>query len=320
MSQVAVDMRNVALLTVAALFGAFLLAALPLVGVPLEAAALAMLAYRFRERTAWVAVLLAIALVALVSWPTALVVVAPILIVAGPLSSRALTMRPALVVAAAIGTVVLAVTAASLALEAAATGKSLIAYLDGEITAALDALVKGAAAGGNATGLDPVQLRSQMLMLLPGWFIVVSALCGVFGTASIAWAGLRAGVATHRLTRLAELQVSTYALVPIIAGLLGLALGRFTAGTAGVVMTVIGGNLLVIGIPLLTAQGLGILLFWLDRLSMPRWSRVAATVGALVIEPILPIMTLAGLMDTWLNFRRLPRDPGTEPSAEERRY
>ena len=320
MSQRAADTRDIALLTVAAVAGTFLLAALPLVGVPLEAAALATLAYRFRQRTAWLVTIAAIAVVALVSWPTALVVVAPILIAAGPLSARALTMRPALAVAVFIGGVVLAVTGASLALEAAATGKSLVAYVDGEMAAAIGGLVRGAAASGGATGLDPVQLRSQMLMLLPGWFIVVSALSGVFGTVAIAWAGLRLGVATRRLPHLTELQVSTYAIVPISVGLAALALGRFSGPPTSTALSVIGGNLLVVAIPLLTAQGLGILLFWLDRLSMPRWGRVAATVGAFVVEPILPVMTLAGLMDTWLNFRRLPRDSETEAPADERRY
>ena len=320
MSHRAADTRDIALLTVAAMVGAFLLAALPLVGVPLEAAALATLAYRFRERMAWLVAVAAIAIVALVSWPTALVVVAPILIAAGPLASRALKEKPAVVVAVFIGGIVLAVSVATLALEAAATGKSLVAYLDGELAVAFAALVKGAAAGGTASGLDPVQLRSQMLMLLPGWFIVISALSGVFGTVAIAWAGLRLGVTTNRFPHLAELQISTYALVPIIVGLAALAVGQFSGGTSATVLAVIGFNLLVVAIPLLTAQGLGILLFWLNRLSMPRWGRVAMTVGAFVVEPILPVMTLAGLMDTWLNFRRLPRDPQAEAPAEERRY
>jgi hypothetical protein len=320
MSQRTADIRDVALLTVAALVGAFMLAALPVVGVPLEAAALATLAYRFRERTAWVVVAATIAVWALVSWPTALVVVAPILIAAGPLSARALKDRPALFVATFIGAVVLAVTAASLALEAEATGKTLIAYLNSEMATTLDTLMKGAASGGTASGLDPIALRNQMLMLLPGWFIVTSALSGVLGTVAIAWAGLKAGVTTQRLPRITELQVSTYALVPIIVGLGSLAVGRFSDGTTAFVLTMIGANLLVVSIPLLTAQGLGILLFWLNRLSMPRWGRIAATVGALVIEPILPLMTLAGLMDTWLNFRRLPRDPQPDEAPAERRY
>jgi hypothetical protein len=53
---------------------------------------------------------------------------------------------------------------------------------------------------------------------------------------------------------------------------------------------------------------------------MPRWGRVAATIGAFALEPILPLMTLAGLMDTWLNLRRLPRDSEREEPPEERRY
>jgi uncharacterized protein YybS (DUF2232 family) len=186
------------------------------------------------------------------------------------------------------------------------------------MTTAIDSLAKGAASGGGSANLDPVQLRNQMLMLLPGWFIVVSALSGVFGTVAIAWAGLRAGVATRRLPRLVDLQVSTYALVPIIVGLGALAVGRFSAGTTSLVLTALGANLLVVSIPLLTAQGLGILLFWLDRLSVPRWGRIAVTVGAFVVEPILPVMTLAGLMDTWLNFRRLPRDAQPEVPGERR--
>ena len=315
MSQRVADMRDVALLTAAAVFGAFLLAALPIVGVPLEAAALATLAYRFRESTAWLAALVAVATVALISWPTALVLVAPMIVAAGPLSARALRFRPALAVAVFIGVAVFFATLASLLLDAAQAGKPLLAYIDGEMATALQGLVAGAPKSSSTAGLDPVALRSQMIMLLPGWFVLMSALTGVLGTLAIAWAGLKAGVTTRRFPKLTELQISTYALVPIIAGLLALAVARVTAGSTASVLSMIGGNLLVIGVPLLTLQGLGIVLFWLTKLHVPRWGRVAATLGAFVVEPIMPVLTLVGLMDTWFDFRRL-RKSETEDRNE----
>ena len=309
MSFAATDTWDVIWLSVAALFAAFLVPLVPFVGAPLAAAAIATLAYRFHGATAWVVTAIAVvASGALLSWPQALVVVAPIVLAAGPIAAPALRKRPAASVAFFVGAVVLVVTVTALALDAASVGKSLGALVNSEMISTLRTFTNGSAAGGASARIDPVAYGRQLALLLPGWLVVTSALTGILVTAAISAVGARLGVEVSRLPRLTELRVSTYALVPIIVGLSALAGARFAPGVAGVAIGAIGGNLLVVAVPVLTAQGMGILLFWLRRIDVPRWGRALFAVVLLVLEPVLPLMTLAGLADTWLNLRRLPVD------------
>jgi uncharacterized protein YybS (DUF2232 family) len=130
-------------------------------------------------------------------------------------------------------------------------------------------------------------------------------------------AGKRTGVAVREFPGITRLEISGYALVPVIAGVFALAAARVVTGVMGMVLTAVGGNLLIVAIPLLTLQGLGIVIYWLRRLEVPRWGRILLIIGALICEPVVPLMTLAGLADTWLNLRQMPRD-GHDGSPEAR--
>jgi uncharacterized protein YybS (DUF2232 family) len=314
------DIRDIVLLTGAVVLAAMLVAPLPPLGVPLAAFGLVTLAYRFRDNSAWIAAVLATGVVALVAWPAwafALLAVAPVLVTAGPVAAKLLRNRPALLVAAIIAIVVTVVQFAGIAAEAAVAGKSLLAYMDAQMTQSVDAFVKSAGSSGRSLSLDPATLRTEVLMLMPGFLVDMALLTGLLGTAAAAAAGRRSNVAVNRLPDVTTLEISTYALIPVIAGLAALAFQAFAQGTMAMVLGIIGGNLLVVGVPLLTIQGLGILLFWLKRWEIPRGARIALAIAACVLEPFVPLMTLAGLVDTWLNLRRLPRD-GVDPQAEQR--
>lgn len=299
---------------------AFLVAPLPPIGVPLAAFGLAMLAYRFRDGAAWIVAALATAVVVLVSWPAwalALLAVAPVLVIAGPVAARLLRRRPALSVLLLVAAAVAVLQVAGVAVEAAVAGKSLLSYLDAQMAQSVDMIVKSAASSGQSLDLDPAVIRTEMLSLLPGVLIVFALLTGLLATIATQSAGRRTGTLTNRLPQLTTLEISTWALVPVIAGLAALAVQHFVNGVLAMVLGMIGGNLLVVGIPLLTLQGLGILMFWLERWQIPRAGRALIAVFAVVLEPFVPLMTLAGLADTWLNLRQLPRD-GATPQVEDR--
>jgi uncharacterized protein YybS (DUF2232 family) len=297
-----------------------LVAPLPPLGVPLAGFGLATLAYRFRDSSAWIVAALATAVMVLIAWPGwafALLAVAPVLITAGPVAARLLRNRPALLVAAIIAIVVAVVQLAGIAAEAAVAGKSLLGYVDAQMTQSVDTFIKATAASGQSLNLDPATLRTEVVTLMPGFLLDMALLTGLLGTAAVVAAGRRSDVAVNRLPELTTLEISSYALIPIIAGLAALALQVFVHGAFAFALGIIGGNLLVVGVPLLTVQGLGILLFWLQRWEIPRGARIALTIAACVLEPFVPLMTLAGLVDTWLNLRRLPRE-GTDPQPGER--
>ena len=316
----AADIRDMVLLTGAVVLAALLVAPLPPLGVPLASFGLATLAYRFRDNSAWIVAALATGVMVLVAWPGwafALLAVAPVLIAAGPVAARLLRHRPALLVAAIIAIVVAVVQLAGIAAEAAVAGKSLLAYVDAQMAQSVDAFIKAAAGSGQSLNLDAATLRTEVLTLMPGFLLDMALLTGVLGTAAVVSAGRRSNVAVNRLPELTTLEISSYALIPIIAGLAALALQVFVHGTIATVLGIVGGNLLIVGIPLLTIQGLGILLFWLQRWEIPRGARIALAIAACVLEPFVPLMTLAGLVDTWLNLRRLPRE-GTDPQPGER--
>jgi uncharacterized protein YybS (DUF2232 family) len=310
------DIRDIALLSLAAVFAAVLIPAFPIVGVPLAAFALAMLAFRFGDGWSWVAVLIITVLTALIS--PVLVIYATVLVAAGPLAARALQRRSAFAVAVFVSAVVLCASLASVAVEAAVSHLSLLAYVEKELGTSLDALIKGMAAGGTALGKAEIaQLRTDVLMLLPGWLVLTSYASGCLATVSVTAAGKRAGVAVREFPGITRLEISGYALVPVIAGVFALAAARLVPGVMGMALSAVGGNLLIVAVPLLTLQGLGIAVYWLRRLEVPRWGRILLLTGALICEPVVPLMTLAGLADTWLNLRQMPRD-GHDGSPETR--
>jgi uncharacterized protein YybS (DUF2232 family) len=312
----AADIRDITLLTIAVVIAAVLIPGLPVLGTPLAAFALAMLAFRFGDLWSWAAVLMATVVLGLLS--PEFLIVAPVLAAAGPFAARGLQRRSAFAVAIFVSAVVLCVSLAGVAIAAAVSHLSLIAYVQTELTASLDALLKGMVAGGASLGKTEVaQLRMQVLLLLPGWLVLMAAASGCLATVAAIRAGKRAGVTVRQFPGITQLEISGYALVPVIAGVFALAAARLIPGIAGLALGAVGGNLLIVSVPLLSLQGLGIVVFWLNRLEVPKWGRILLVAGALVCEPVVPLMTLAGLADTWLNLRQLPRD-GHDGSPETR--
>jgi uncharacterized protein YybS (DUF2232 family) len=310
------DIRDIALLSLGAVFAAVLLPGIPVLGAPLTAFALAMLAFRFGDGWSWAAVLVATVVLVLIS--PEFVIVAPVLAAAGPLAARAMRRRSPFAVAAFVSAMVLCSSLAGVAIAAALSHLSLLAYVEGELGASLDAMLKAMAAGGTALGkAELAQVRNQVLALLPGWLVLTSYVSGILATVAVSAAGKRAGVAVRRFPGITKLEISGYALVPVIAGVFALAAARVMPGVMGVALGAVGGNLLIVALPLLTLQGLGIVVYWLHRLDVPRWGRILLLAGALICEPVVPLMTLAGLTDTWLNLRQLPRD-GHDGSPETR--
>lgn len=312
------DTRDLVLLTAGAVAAAYMVPLVPFVGAPLAAFALALIAYRFGDVWSWAAVFGASAVaIALNASYGALVfaLVVPVLIVAGPLGARLLQKRPALAVAVIISTIVFSVMIASFGIQAALEHTSLVAFFQEQVKQGGEAARAMAGTKNSSSGLNltDAQMLLVSLSVMPGLLVVACGATGILSTVAMTSAGRRAGVPVNALPRLTTLEISTYALVPFIAGILLLAGGLVAKGTWSAGLTIAGGNLLTVAIPLLTLQGVGIALFLLQRFEVPRWGRILAITAALLIEWLLPLLTLAGLVDTWLNLRRLPRDGEGSP-------
>ncbi len=313
----AADIRDLALLAVGTVMAAYVIPVLPFVGVPLAAFALALITYRFGDLWGWLVAGATCALMVPLNGLFGFALWAPVLLIAGPLGARVLQKRDAVAVTVVISAVVLCVMIAYFALAAAVAHQSLVAFFETMVNQSLEAARSlGAASTTTASAkVDAAQLYLLMLATMPGALVVTSGATGVLSTVAMTAAARRAGVSANALPKLTTLEISSYALVPLIAGIALLAGGIVTKGVWSNGLTVLGGNLITVAVPLLTLQGVGIALFLMQRFEVPRWGRVLAIAVALLIEWLIPLLTLAGLVDTWLNLRRLPRDGESSPET-----
>jgi hypothetical protein len=65
---------------------------------------------------------------------------------------------------------------------------------------------------------------------------------------------------------------------------------------------------------LFALQGLGVAAGVLDRTRVGRGVRIFALAALVALDTVTLAVSFAGLLDFWVNFRRLPRDGATPPS------
>ncbi|MBF4509371.1 MAG: DUF2232 domain-containing protein [Aeromicrobium sp.] len=309
----------------AVLGGAVLMVVMhPVLGLPVAAAGLASLVFARRSAMAAAACVFAGALAALIAHPTLYVVVVPIIgLDVGPhapyvfaaLTGLSLwlvgpgavalmrTSGPYRTVAALVAGLSL-LQAATLSAFAAASGMSLSAF----ITSAVSEMAAMAARTGALEGMEEAIVSS-----MPGLLVAMNGFAAVLVVATVGTIGVRRGADLRPLPPLGQVDLDPrMTILPIVAIAL-LAAGRMGVPMADTLVGA-GANLLVVARWVFFLQGVAAFAGLYDRAGFSRGTRAIGYTLLGVTEALVPLVSLTGLVDVWLNIRRLPRD-GAETDA-----
>ena len=316
------DMRDAVLVSLGCLVASLLVLGAPVLGVPLCALALAWLTYRRGVLFAGVVVLAATAVAASGGLLPGLLTGA-VLAVAGPYAALALRKRSPWHVVGVVSAVALAGAFGALALEAAASHTDVIGLMQRSSAELLDILAKSA--GGSVSPSQvAVMLQSarEGLHQWPAFLVVESGLAGLIATYVVGWQARSAGVEEARaLPPLDRLDLSWHLTWGIIAGLGLLAVSRFTRQPDGAA-ALVGLNVVRVTGALLAVQGLAVFAGLYKKAGMGRVGRGVGYVFLAITEPMTAVLVpmglvgLTGLIDLWVNLRKLPRGSEAQPAEE----
>jgi hypothetical protein len=150
----------------------------------------------------------------------------------------------------------------------------------------------------------------------PGLLVSMNAIAALLIAVLVGRAGVRNHAAVRTLPPLARLDLDPRMAILPIAAIAFLASGRLPLASAEAI-GVAGANLLVVARWLFFLQGVAVFAGLYERAGFSRTTRAAGYVLLGVTEALLPLVSLTGLADIWLNMRRLPRD-GVVPETVER--
>lgn len=273
-------MRDTILLSLACLGGAILAAPLPLVGLPMIAAAFAGLVYMERMIAAVVISVLSSAVVGLILTTTELLAIIPA-ITAILLAIVALRRHDPYAVIVCLAPV-LAVSFAARDL--------VIPWLAGQVY---------------------TELARETLAVAAEAFVAAIPV-----VLAILWAARRAGVKLKGSPGIANLDFSPHMLWPLVLALALGASGRIWNIGDGM-WTDLGFGLLLATKVILFLQGFAVVAFFLKPMNIGR--RVLFFVGVLafIIDGPTWIVSIVGLLDFWLNFRKLNREDASDSQSSE---
>jgi len=315
-------MRDVTLLSVAVVLGAAMAPVFGLIGLPIAAAGLAGLAYRDHLVAASLSAALGAVTAAAIN-PVDVAYVAPallvVLVAVTQLPKRgAQRVAPALigglmlvsivfdeVLARMEGTTLTAQVAAQTQLIAKEVGASLSGVVQADVIAKLGDVARA------------------MALAWPSAYFEAAVLVGVLVIAAIAWAARRADKDVD-VPPLGRLDLTPHVLWAFVAGLLLLALS-YVSSPASNVLGAVGLNLVLCARTLFFLQGLGVSAGVLDRAGVGLGGRIFALAALAALDALTLAVSFIGLVDFWINFRRLPRDGVTpdapaDPADAERRW
>lgn len=274
---------------------------MPYVGLPLAAAALAAMAFNGRGVTAVLTASAAAGVVAFLGGIPAAVVVTPAL-AAILVTASMLRERSAARTTVGLAVVLTAVFVMADVLAARLTGMAFKAFIT-ESTA--QAAAAAAALAGTGAVTEQVKEIAQFLARTwPADYVVTGIVSAVGVVTAIGWASHRVGVATHRLPRLDSVDLSPYVLLAPTVALVLMAVGRMNTPA---LVTTLGLNLLLIARPLFVWQGLAVTADLLRRRNVALVGRVFVYGAAAFFELLFLGLSIIGLLDLRVNFRKLVR-------------
>ncbi|MDI6691998.1 MAG: DUF2232 domain-containing protein [Anaerosomatales bacterium] len=300
--------------------GGFASLGLPPLGLPVAAAGLAWLHARRGPLAAVIASLVAGAATFVVD-PTGPLYVTLWLLAVGPAAAALLKRSRFESVVLGIAVLVAVVWGGAVVGAAAAQGTDVASMFRSTTRQAvsqglLDARSASADTAEAQRQVD--ELVEAVVRVLPA---VLAFLAGVTAVGSVGAAVVvlrRIGVEVAGVPPLAEFDLDPRAVWPLIVAVVLIAVDKFSRGWRDGLLGVIGENLLLTMRWVLFAQGVAVFAGLYERAKMSRAGRALGYATLAITEAILPLVSLTGLVDVWLNFRRLPRDgrtDATQPSG-----
>ena len=308
MTERTAEMRDTSLLSAAVVLGVVVSMALSPVGLPLAAMGIAGLTYRGRAVVAAVSSAIGVAGVAILE-PTSVIFVAPAL-VAVFLAVVMLVRVDAQWVGAMLTFVIGAAAAARDFVFYRASGSSITAELAQEINRWVAQNAQSAAGAGGERAVR--ETANMLLSLIPMMYFFTGLITAVVVIIGIRWAANRSD-RTVKVPTLSHLDLTPHVLWPFIFGLFALAASYGPVANPTLWRTV-GLNLVLCVRALFALQGFGVAAGVLDRTRVGLGGRILALAALAVIDVFTLAVSFIGLIDFWVNFRRLPRD-GATPSS-----
>ncbi|MDP2401851.1 MAG: DUF2232 domain-containing protein [Actinomycetota bacterium] len=292
--------RDTVLLALACAGGAVIAPIAPFFGLPICAAALAGLIYRGLPVAAAVVAGASIALVVAIR-PTEALVLVPALV--GVMLAALAMRRYDVMTVAAWFVPLLAFALAARELGAAwLSGLTLREYFTDVIEEA--AALLSAAGAGDVFAADAVDM---MLRLAPAGYLFTALLTAVPTLAAIMWSARKADVELSRSPRIDMLDLSPHVLWLLFVGVGAGAAARIWGGPDGAFATV-SLNFLLAAKVVLFVQGFAVISALLKTAKVGRIGLIGAGIIALLIDGPTWIVSITGLLDFWINFRKLARD------------
>jgi hypothetical protein len=291
--------------------GAVLAPVVSLIGLPVAAAGIAGLAYRGNTNYAAAAVAVGVAIVGVLHAPD-LVFVAPVLAAV----VVTVVLLPKRSLQALVGGLVAVVTLASIAgdeLAARLQGTTLPATVAAQSLQVVADMAK--AMGSSASSQTIASLKTAAQLLSSAWpsaYFESAVFVSVLVVAATVWAARRADYPLN-VAPISKLDLSPHILWPFVAGLLFAAAG-YASFSGSAVLAVVGLNLLLCVRTLFFIQGFGVVAGLLDRAGVGLGGRIFALAALAVLDAITMVVSFTGLLDFWINFRRLPREGATPPT------
>jgi hypothetical protein len=292
--------------------GALLSFLVPVLGLPLAAAPLAWLAWRFGYGPAIAAAVLVTGLATL-AWGdiSAAMIVGPALLAVGPATAWALERWTVLQVAGGLAVVLVTVAFVPAIIGAAQAGTTLSGVMNDMVRSMVAESAKAANVQqpGNAQKIkDAAAVVTQVFTLSwPGALVVWFAIPAVFSVPAVSRVGRALGRRVSIAPALPDLDVTPHIVWPTIAGIGLLAAATYLRQPTGWMMAV-GWNLLLVVRPVLFLQGLGDFAALYRKAGVSRFARRLGYVLLAATEAIVPFsISLVGLVDLFANLRKLPR-------------
>ncbi|MCX8007554.1 MAG: YybS family protein [Coriobacteriia bacterium] len=301
-----------ALLAVAV--GAVVALVFPPVGLPVAAAALAWVHVKRGPLAAIVAAVIGGAVTIAIDRVGPLYVT-PWLLVAGPLTVGILKRMRFESAVLAISVAVGAVWAGAIAAAAAAQGTDVAAVLREAMrqAASQGALGAGGAFGG-ATEQQLEEVVAAVVRVMPAVLAFLAGATAVASVGAVVVVLRRLGVEVRKVPPLAEFDLDPRAVWPLIAGIVLIAADKFSGGWRSGMLGTVGENLLLVMRWVFFAQGIAVFAGLYERSKMSRTGRAFGYAALAITEAVLPLVSLTGLLDVWMNLRKLSRDGRTAAS------
>ncbi len=302
---------------VACIFGAFVSLLMPVLGLPVAAGALAWLWYR-GQRSAMFAVAIVSSGLTFVLSPGGPLFVIPFLFIAGPLVA-VLVQHRSVATALFVSTVLMTLVWLGMLVGVATVqGTSVNGFIDTatkSFTQPVRDSVVGDTAEARASREQITVLETTVARLWPASIVIMSFFTALGAVLAVAISARASGVSVKSPPELDRLDLSPHVVWGLIVGGALLAADTFLGGWHGGVLGAIGENTLRITQWVLFLQGVAVFAGLYKRAGFSPLSKALGYVLLGITEAFLPLVSLTGLVDMFVNVRKLPRDGAVQVTA-----